>query len=685
MANGLRFCVEDTVSLKSDKFMVGVIDRSFGDVDSHEPRPQRDYGEEIARHADIPKSQFASFMRTGIPPRGTVLVSWQTEFKTELISESQLELLDRALYVGDVVKQNAQSAMSGTVIGTRAVCTLFPATAFQAGHINEHLTEDLSIRAVPAKEVMSVHEYQEGALVIYDDWVGRIEEVYDEVVVKLSNNSVVAVESPDDLDPDDPLVDRFSVGDTVKTKKGNLRRGRWKYGAFDPNVRPQGIVVETRTVMIDVHWLARKFEGDSPSTLHSMEPPAHLYTEALESDDFFIYDASRGAPSTLPISSNGKDRSYHVAEIAIGDRVRFKDLTGAAVKYDGTHRLPNGYSQGKLKRISRTETLGYDMNVYIVMQTHTQVTVLWQDLSITEDLSPNLIPDPNVEDDDEVWPGEIICTKDQAKEKEPGTTWTFQPAKVGVVQSVKPRDRIATVRWFENANIRFLGDDLIPPSETGKLGEGTEDVTLYDIRSTPSLTRRRGDFVLIHPDSYMESIDGDISRIVGPNWFGEVIDLGLDGKITVRLGAAKPVLDIRVAAERVTLVYSTDMDNHFDLLPTLEGESVESDDEDDDHYDSTSFNEMWVEYEGFDGEPVENNEEDWSTEDEDGDDDESMPDLIPVVDTSKTTPESHSDGERKSTPLEPADPPTEPATNPSSTAIDPPSTLQPPTPISETL
>jgi ubiquitin-conjugating enzyme E2 O len=91
------FCVEDTVGLKDDKYSVGVVERSFGDVDSHEPRPQRDYGEDIERDVDISREEFAKFMKSGIPPRGSVLVSWQTQLKTELVSEAKLQLLDRAL------------------------------------------------------------------------------------------------------------------------------------------------------------------------------------------------------------------------------------------------------------------------------------------------------------------------------------------------------------------------------------------------------------------------------------------------------------------------------------------------------------------------------------------------------------------------------------------------------------
>ncbi|KAH6621824.1 hypothetical protein C7974DRAFT_315354 [Boeremia exigua] len=636
----VRLCVEDTVGLKDDRYSVGVVDRSFADVDTHEPRPQRDYGEDIERHPDVPLAEFNKFMKTGIPPRGHVLVSWQTQLKTELIPEAHLQLLDRAFYVGDVVKRSAEDHMSGTVIGTKAVCTLFPATQFQ--HITNQITDDLSIRNVSADELLNVHEYVEGAIVVYGDWVGRIENVYDEVAIKLSNNSVVIVEDPGELEHDEVALERISVGDMVRTKKGNLRRGIWRYGVFDPNIKPEGMVVETRPLELDVQWLARSI-GAQDTQYAAEEPPANLGRDEFESPSFYRYDAAAGAASTLPMSANGTDRTYHVTEVAVGDRVRFKDLTGAAVKYDGTHTLPNGYPQGKISKLPRTETLGYDMNVFLVMQTHSQVTVQWQDLSVTEDVSSSLIPDPNVEDDDEVWPAEVICSKEDKAVPTPDQVgqWVKEPSKVGVVQQVKSRDRIARVRWFNNADIKFFGSDLLRPAMTGELSQTAEDVSLYDIYSFTALTRRRGDFVLVHPSG----IQADVPNVDGPNWFGEVVDLSLDGKAIVRLGAAKPVVDITVAYENLTLAYSTDMDNEYNAQEEV-GDSIEDSEEDMSDFDSASFNEMWIEYEGMEGEPPVGDEADWSTEDEDeveedDDDDTSMPDLESVdgVDTSKTTPD----------------------------------------------
>jgi dihydroorotase (homodimeric type) len=633
------FCVEDTVGSIEHKHSVGVIDRTRGDVDSHEPRPQRDYADDIERHDDISPDEFAKFLKSGVPPRGAVLVAWQTQDKTELVPEARLYLLDRALYVGDVVKRSAEEHMSGTVIGLRAVCNLFPATQYKDGDISQTTSDALCIRHVPAAELLNVHEFNEGALVVYGDWVGRVENVYDEVAVKLPNNSVVVVEDPGELEltrEPDTTPERVSVGDSVKTKKGNLRNGRWKYGAYSPNVRPEGVVVETRTFEVDVQWLGRSIR-ESDATIVDDEPPATLGRDEFESPTFYKYDASNGA-AIMP-----------VAEVAVGDRVRFVDPAGAAVKYDGTHTLPDGTPQGKLTHIARTESLGYDLNVFMVMQTHTHVTVQWQDLSVTEDPSLDLLPDPNVDDDDELWPGEVVLSKDGHEGHSSEETWKKKPSKVGVVQAVKSRDRIAQVRWFKNPHIEFFGPDLLRPSSTGELDETIEEVSLYDVYSFPALTRRRNDFVLIHPNS-IEGLQAPLD-VSGPDWFGEVVDLGLDGRLTVRLGAAKPVVDVKVPYEGVTLAYSSDMDDEFLHPPGVDGDSMDESDSEASDFDDASFNEMWIEYDGMDGgEPVTVNEEEWATEDEDDDesgdddDDTSMPDLeeVDAVITSNTTPENKS-------------------------------------------
>ncbi|KAF2271740.1 uncharacterized protein EI97DRAFT_470929 [Westerdykella ornata] len=645
MANQAMVCCEDTVSLKEDKLKIGVVDRTFGDIDSHEPRPQRDYLTEIVCDDSIPKAKFESFLRSGVPPRDTALVSWQTENNVELIPVDKLEVLDRALYVGDVVKRNQKDAMSGTVVGNKTICSLLPAARSENYEIPPGLDELVTIHNVPSSELLNVHAYNEGALVVYKDWVGKIEDVFDEVAVRLSNNSVVVVEDPEELVLDGPHTslrassyERWYVGDIVKTKKYNLRRGKWIYGSFNPNIRPQGIVVQVRTIRVTVRWLARRF-GRDPTHSNAWEPPTVLELDELESPEFRIYDASGAVADMLPHQENGAGPSYHVAEVCVGDRVRFKDVVRAAAKYDEPLRLPNNLPQGKLQLIPRTETLGYDMNVYMVAQTHSRVMVQWQDLTVTEESAKLLVPDHNVGDEDEVWPGEIVFTREEHKETEPELQWTNSPAKVGIVQAIKSRDRIATVRWFDSPLIRYFQHDLIPPTRTGELKPETEDVSLYDIQSHTTITRRRGDFVIIHKNPSEDSSNS------AHDWFGEVVDLGLDGKLVVRLGASPVVRDVKVSYEDVTLVYSGD-DELYPLADGIDGEPVGS--SDDGVSGSDEYEEMWIEYEGMDGEPINSGDEhDWSTEEEDGADDdeedESMPDLEPPESRSRPGSESPTD------------------------------------------
>jgi ubiquitin-conjugating enzyme E2 O len=660
----VTFCVEDTIGLKDDKYMVGVIDRTFGDVDGHEPAPQREYQDPIRKHASVPVAQFQAFMKNGVPPRGACLVSWQTEYATELILESQLELLDRTFYVGDIVSRNAFNPMSGTVIGTRAECTLLPTDAIHNGELSETVQHDTSIRGVPAEELQYIHEYKEDDLVLYNDWVGRIEELHDEVSIRLDNGFVVVVEHAHELEPDDQAVDRLSVGDKVRTKKGNLRRGRWKYGSFNPNLRPHGTIVEVRTIEISVRWLSQSytFKPDSTTTIpRGREPPIVIGLDILDSGDLRVYDSTKNPPAMTSFEATDPSRVYHMADINVGDRVRFKDIAGASVKYDGTKMYSSELPQGKVVRIPRTETQGYDMNVYLVMQLHTTVKVLWQDLSITEDRSISLIPDPNTDDVDEVWPGEIVATKEKTDEQFEEASWAFKPAKVGVVQTVRAIDRIATVRWFENADIRYTGEDLIYPCRTGKIGTVEEDISLYDIKNV-GLTRRRGDFVKIIPESQAEWItpltDAEMQTLADRlesvpgvrlcHLFGEVIDLGLDGKLTIRLGAADTVMDVRVAPERVNLVHSNDMDSDYfnDGYHSMDDDGDGFDSYDDtDMGDASDFENMWVEYDGR-VERISGDEDSaWSTEDDEEKSDASMSDAPILIDlgngfeTSKTTPE----------------------------------------------
>ena len=264
-----------------------------------------------------------------------------------LVAESSLQLHDRALGVTDIVKRKASDVQSGVVISTSIECTLNPVCSsgeyasprpiLAQGHmpsqgpqsrpadptrmtvhgfppceqtklIPPNNTKKEPLR-VPAHELTHWNDYREEDYVIYQDWLGVVGSILDEITVRLTNGSVVVVENPHELEvpyyipgtSSYELVQRldragyyrhshhknppglgkpralpeehFYPGQHVQTKKGNLRRGRWKFGAYDPGVEPQGIVVDVRAIELEVDWLSPNVLKDDPA--QGAAPPLH--------------------------------------------------------------------------------------------------------------------------------------------------------------------------------------------------------------------------------------------------------------------------------------------------------------------------------------------------------------------------------------------------------------------------
>ena len=119
--------------------------------------------------------------------------------------------------------------------------------------------------------------------------IGQIVDLVTEITLRLTNGSVVTVQDAQELETpcfyEDSPSAHFShrlykagyrgrygsnaahhpsafptdgycyPGQIVQTKKANLRLGRWMFGAYDPNVEPCGIVVQSRCVKMAVEWL----------------------------------------------------------------------------------------------------------------------------------------------------------------------------------------------------------------------------------------------------------------------------------------------------------------------------------------------------------------------------------------------------------------------------------------------
>ncbi|KAL9062424.1 MAG: hypothetical protein Q9157_008932, partial [Trypethelium eluteriae] len=589
-----KFWTEDLCVLKKDPTRIGVIERTHGDIETHNPRPERDFPGGIDKDKSVKRSVFNEFLTSGVPPPGHCLVVWNIAGQVELIREDRLKLLDRSLLLGDIVKKEPNSPMSGTVISTSTTVDIASlgrvADDFMAGRLTpcardaatrgaldtpslrfpsqrRSYMQNKVMRNMPLEELTSIHDYLEGDIVIYENWVGRVEEVMDEVAIRLSNGSVVVPENSDELEKSDLMVDRFNVGDIVRTKKGNLRRGWWKYGAYDANIDPVGLVVEVQTISLSVTWLCQRIDV----TATFPEPPEYLEEDVLESGKVRMYDRTRRPPSTDGDSS----LKVQGANIHVGEIVKFKDLAGACVKYQ-----PKSEDGPGIVKVPRTSTLGYDLNVFEIISGHTEVVVQWQDMTVTKHSSISLFPDLDLDDENSAWPGEIICSNEgrylRLNGEDPPSR--HNPDKVGVVQKVNARDRTAQVRWFSHPNVTFtyFEDDpkshLLPDSKTGVAEGPEEEVSLYDVQSPTALNKRRGDLVLLKHSEDRPLPDAE--RPDDIKWVGEIIEQGLDGLSTIRLGALDTVQDVKVHVENTILAYSNEMDD-FDYEDDLSEEDEE--------------------------------------------------------------------------------------------------------------
>ncbi|EME83255.1 uncharacterized protein MYCFIDRAFT_84921 [Pseudocercospora fijiensis CIRAD86] len=633
---------DDIVARKSDEKSLAVVERTHSDIDTHMPLPRRTEEEPITCGPGVSQSAFRRFLVDGVPPRDTVLIRYQDEPKLELLPVSRVKLVDRSLMIGDIVKRSAQDSQSGVILNTFTRCTLQPMcdVTYQNSRTLKGLLGRSSddpassqffiypdgrprpIVDVPAAELTYAEALTEDDLVVYQDWIGRVDAITNNIQLKLVDNSVVEI-NDESGEHTDGSPGPFCLGDIAKTKKGLLRTGKWIYGSYNPNTPPVGTVVNIRTIAAEIAWAQRRI-----GSLQESEPPVLLESSELESPEFMVYKRSR-RPSADASQPRSQTVSNSEIDVRLGLRVRFSDLTGACLKYnsaDGTR---------KLLRLDRQDHLGYDLNIFDVVSFHTTVAVQWQDLSISTERSIDLIPDVNIDDEHAAWPAEVVHSL--RLQAVPGLENTEQPELIGIVQAVNAEDRMARVRWSPNSHVHYArdpdGEEGLPPPIVSyaidpSLLTAEEEVSLYDIEAPAQLNVRRGDICLITSPEY----SGGSSRPSDLTWLGEVVDTLMDGQLVIRLSGAAVSRDVILCREQCVVAIRSDGTDQPDAWHDDEGggeediewseaEEVWSDEEEDDEV------ELAAHYEDENGQILDEDDvedEDWESADEGNDEDDDV-------------------------------------------------------------
>jgi ubiquitin-conjugating enzyme E2 O len=278
-----------------------------------------------------------------------------------VLHEDELNIIDRSLHLGDVVKRRVEDMMSGIISNGIMKLAI------------EHTFTGQKLENVNSQHVRSAFDFSEGSLpnpprtgpnskdqyiLFQNRWVGQIDEIAQNVTLRLSNHTLVEVDRPEFLELATSegnaitydslfLSNYFVVGQRVVCAKSNLRRGKWILGEYNPDIEPQGLIVDVRTQSLTVNWLAQRHQGHgTPAMQLQLRPPTVLYPEVGQ---------------IVVLSGLSDPTSYQ-----IGDRVKFLDREIETGTYGG-------------QRVDRRDFGGYDGNVWMVVGTETFVDIDWQD------------------------------------------------------------------------------------------------------------------------------------------------------------------------------------------------------------------------------------------------------------------------------------------------------------------
>ncbi|KZT05999.1 uncharacterized protein LAESUDRAFT_759881 [Laetiporus sulphureus 93-53] len=494
-----KFYQEDIVKRKDDPTLYGVVLRCWHDAEDIPP---------AAETVD-------PLMRPLL--QGEVGVSYFPRPTREILLESELDLVDRMFQPGDPLKRSVDDVVSGMVTGL---------------DVKGRLEHAISGEPIPGwkstDEVDPAVEVDLGDYVVYDDWVGQVVEMFDEAIVDVGNGHLVRVPE---------LSARLVVGEKGSDILPQPMSGVQSiFGFFLGNPRPssQDTVVSVKRTVLAIAWLAINQSLDPVEATTRLRPSRFWHGPDLAK----LILVRRRAEEAL----------------RVGDRVMLKNPVGVPHTHHG-----------------KEDNLHPVLDVYtcFVRETQTMVNVLWQDgtretLKATEAI-PYLNPDEY-----DCWPGDHVIWK------------TEDQKRAAIVQSVNAVERTALIRCMDTQSIELASLLELDP-------HGTADWS--SVSPTAGLGVHRGDLVFIHNEGTTNGAEypmvpriGEVEEwvrelpMVNPNgqlggwrrdmadigariaerrgkdpsieeghiqrpkkddhrlnWFGEIIDLRLDGNVEVFL------------------------------------------------------------------------------------------------------------------------------------------------------
>ncbi|KAG8046185.1 hypothetical protein GUJ93_ZPchr0008g14150 [Zizania palustris] len=524
---------EDVISLKSKEDARGLVMEVAGEYDSEGSITGDDTDTEEHEHKSSRRtenggadgdngSNGVDADSQGSLPDNKVRVLWiDGAEKTEDIDS--VIVIDRSFLHGDIVASASDpTGQMGLVADVNLVVDL------QGPHGE-------MIKGVSSKDLRRIREFNVGDYVVSGPWLGRVDEVWDNVNVLFDDGSVCKVAKADPMrlrpasgpmHPDAACP--FYPGQRVKAVSSSVyKTSRWLNGLWKAS-RLEGTITKVETVAVIVYWIASAHFG----TNHESVPPEeqnpkdltllscfsyanwqltdwclpYQYTSSCTDDSLIECseikdpDDISGPPYDIPEASDANPGRIDYDFSADGSNMLDGDNTCLAKESESgttaSTAIPKEASQDnasyrkKLRKVfvkkdKRTKRRDESFErALLIANTHTKVDVIWQDG--TKEFgasSTSLIPihSPN---DHEFFPEQYVVDKVGNDVDDPSET-----KRVGLVKSVNAKDRTASVSWFKPS---------LHPEEPRQI-ECNEIVSAYELDGHPDYDYCYGDSVIRLP------------------------------------------------------------------------------------------------------------------------------------------------------------------------------------------
>uniref|UniRef100_A0A0B7AQH6 UBC core domain-containing protein n=1 Tax=Arion vulgaris TaxID=1028688 RepID=A0A0B7AQH6_9EUPU len=214
--------------------------------------------------------------------KGTIRVSWHPTGKETVVAEDKVQLLDRSLMPGDVVRRliPGQESQCGFVMDMDVRCHL------------RILCSNKYIYNVNSKDLTPLQKFEYGQEVMLDSWLGRIEGFDLQVILLFSDGARCQTDENEICTFRDVLekgsrgefsICPFYPGQELKGKLDCLSEAKWLHSTSrfchktaNKKGKSSTIYVKVEKVMyksVEIHWLSRGFEkGDNVNEAFSPPP-----------------------------------------------------------------------------------------------------------------------------------------------------------------------------------------------------------------------------------------------------------------------------------------------------------------------------------------------------------------------------------------------------------------------------